>query len=98
MDAETKLVIITFVFIGAMSLLIAAKAPKLSVINKDIRFDRTKMPVYIKFLVGVTVLSIGVGYIFTTGLLMISKYVGLNMFVGAILGANLILYRQKDKT
>jgi|GEM_PF-3859083 len=90
------LVLITFAFATAMYILISFKAPKLSMYkNRNAHVDKSRLPIFAFFLAGVASFSALLGYITTQSNQQALRYVGLNLFIGVIMGGYLILYRNK---
>ncbi len=96
-DNQTLLVIIAFIFATVLFLISQIRGPRMGIINRDIYFDRSRLPTYFGFLLLVAVFSVPLGYLLVSNLKLGLEFAGLNLLVGAIMGANLILYRKHPR-
>jgi hypothetical protein len=97
-ERESVLILFTLIFAVALYGVKVLKGPQIDILGRGAYADKTRIPLYIKFL-GLTVLISGLlGYIVTKEVSFSLKYGGLNLLVGAIAGVNLIIYRSKGKT
>lgn len=92
---ESILVLSAFILATVLYIMIVVKGPRLGILNKNAYFDKSRLRTYYKFLASVLLLSIVFGYLVTRKSSLVWGYVGLNLFISGVMGANLILYRQR---
>lgn len=98
MDAESVLVVCSFVFTIILYTIIMVRGPRPGIMNKGVYFDKTRLPSYFKFLVIVVLLSLVFGYTVTLQVQLAFGFAGLNILLAAIMGLNLFLFRKSSKT
>jgi len=96
-NEESILVAVSIAFIIVLYVVTMLKGPKMGVVNKNVFFDKTKLPIYLRFLFAVAVCSILVGLIVTRTPLLLLEFAGFNAVAGAVIGLNLFLYRHRSK-
>lgn len=92
---ESLLVMSSLIFGIVLYILILAKGQKWSLLTgKNIRINKAKFPDLLRFLGVVTGISITVGLISASGLILTLKYVGLNLVISVIMGINLFMFEK----
>jgi len=92
---QSILVLSSIVFGTILYVLKLIRGPKVRFFNNTVYVDKSKLPILTKFLFGVAVASIPVGYVITRRTPLVLQYTGLNLLIGAIMGSNLILLRER---
>ena len=95
MDNESALVIISIAFGTILYILTLLKAPKVKFVNNTTHVDKARLPTLLKFLLFVLIGSIPIGYAIARDSTLVLQFIGLNLLVGAIMGSNLILLRER---
>jgi len=94
---ESILVISSFILATILFILIIWKGPRLGILNKNVYFDKSRLRSYFVFLAMIAISSLPIGYIITRNSFLVLQYIGFNVFIGSVMGANLILFRHRKK-
>lgn len=95
-EKESLLVIIAFIYMMTLYGIVLFKGPRLNMFSKA-RFDGAKLGTYIKLLSATLVVSGVIGYLISRKFIVTVEYIGLNVLIAAIMGGNLLLFREGDK-
>jgi hypothetical protein len=95
---ELLLVLISFLFGTTLFVISLIKTPRVRIFGRNAtQVDRARFPALIKFLLIVAILSILVGLVATRRLSFIAQFAGLNLLLGAIMGSNIFLLRERPR-
>jgi len=94
---ESSLVIISFIFTVVLYLVTAAKGPRVKITKNNVEFNKSNLPKFTYLLTAVALLSVGLGFLVSHNFLTAFGFAGLNLFIAAIMGVNLFLYRYREK-
>jgi len=97
-DSESKLVFMSLIFGLTLFVISVVKGPRLTFLSNKAYVDTARLRGFLKFLLIVAVLSIPIGYAVTRLSFVVFKFVGFNVFMGAIMGSSLFLIRERPHT
>jgi ABC-type transporter Mla maintaining outer membrane lipid asymmetry permease subunit MlaE len=92
-DSESILVFFSMILGFVLFAIALIKGPRITFMNPHGYVDWARWKSLVKFLLVITVCSIPIGFIVTRDLLIVSKYIGLNLMFGIIMGSNIFLVR-----
>ncbi len=100
-DSQAIPVLISILFSTVMFIIVLIKGPRISPFTKA-KFSTKKLPMLIKFLIGVACVSVAIGFFFNQQIEAVGQYILLNCFIGLVMGVNLWLFQDtnsdKNKT
>jgi len=97
-NAENILVLTSIIFTVVIVSVMNRRMPMSNLkdwyFGKNVRFDKTRFPDYLKLLIGVAAASLLYGFLISRGILLTLQFVAFNLAVTATVGINLVLYRR----
>jgi len=95
-NSESVLVLISFIFAIVLFVIILFRGPNMGIVNKGIYFDKSQIPLFLKFLLAVVIVSFPIGLVVAADAKQALGFTGLNSLLAAIMGLNLFLYKRRS--